>query len=116
MSKNKDWFWPLSLGIGALVVAGGEQMPGAALDAEAHRLTDAERAFLATLGGDCDLPAASHAVSTGADGEIWLRSLLAAEDGTVVLRDDRRGADPAALGAAAAVALLDSAGRALLGR
>jgi hypothetical protein len=23
MSRNKDWFWPLSLGIGALVVAGG---------------------------------------------------------------------------------------------
>ena len=59
-------------------------------DGEAHRLTDAERAFLATLGGDCDLPAAAHATADEPGGVITLRSLLAAEDGTTVLRDTAR--------------------------
>lgn len=85
-------------------------------DPEARLLTDAERAFLSELGGDCDLPAGAHAVR---DGEgIRLRALLAAPDGSTVLRDDRRGADvdADALGRAAARRLLDSGGRALLGR
>lgn len=85
-------------------------------DAEARILTDAERAFLAELGGDCDLPAGAHAVRDGAD--IWLRSLLAAPDGSTVLRDDRRGldADAESLGRDAARRLLDNGGLALLGR
>ena len=85
-------------------------------DPEARVLTDAERAFLAELGGDCDLPAGSHAVREG--GEIRLRSLLAAPDGSTVLHDDRRGADADAdsLGRAAARTLLDNGGLALLGR
>lgn len=88
---------------------------GAIDDAEAHRLTDAERSFLATLGGDCDLPAAAHATAEAPGAEITLRSLLAAEDGAVVLRDERRGLDGALLGSEAATALLDGGGRALLG-
>ena len=88
---------------------------GAIDDVEAHRLTDAERAFLATLGGDCDLPAAAHATAEAPGAEIMLRSLLAAEDGTVVLRDERRGFDGVRLGTEAATALLDGGGRALLG-
>jgi hydroxymethylbilane synthase len=89
---------------------------GAIDDVEAHRLTDAERAFLATLGGDCDLPAAAHATADASGAEITLRSLLAAEDGTVVLRDERRGLDGTRLGSEAATALLDGGGRALLGQ
>ncbi len=83
-------------------------------DTDAHRLTDAERAFLATLGGDCDLPAAAHAIAPDPGGRITLRSLLAAEDGSVVLRDEREGHDGPGLGSAAATALLDGGGRALL--
>ena len=83
-------------------------------DAEARILTDAERAFLAELGGDCDLPAGAHAIREG--GEIRLRSLLAAPDGSTVLHDDRAGADPEPLGRGAARALLDNGGLALLGR
>ena len=83
-------------------------------DAEARILTDAERAFLAELGGDCDLPAGAHAIREG--GEIRLRSLLAAPDGSTVLHDDRAGADPEPLGRGAARTLLDSGGLALLGR
>lgn len=84
-------------------------------DESARWLTDAERAFLSELGGDCDLPAGAFATAAGA-GRLRLRSLLAAEDGTTVLRDDRVGSDPGAMGRAAAQLLLDSGGRELLGR
>ena len=49
---------------------------------------DAERAFLAELGGDCDLPVAAHAVLDGA--HLVIDALIAAPDGSVVLRDSRR--------------------------
>jgi hydroxymethylbilane synthase len=49
---------------------------------------DAERAFLAELGGDCDLPAGAYATLHGNILEI--EALLAAEDGTTVLRERRR--------------------------
>jgi hydroxymethylbilane synthase len=80
----------------------------------ARREVDAERAFLAELGGDCDLPAASHAVVEGPN--VRLRSMLAAFDGTVVLNDDRTGVDGRVLGVEAARSLLDRGGRDLLGR
>jgi hydroxymethylbilane synthase len=80
----------------------------------ARREVDAERAFLAELGGDCDLPAASHAVVEGSN--VRLRSMVAAFDGTVVLNDDRTGADGRVLGVEAARSLLDGGGRDLLGR
>lgn len=49
---------------------------------------DAERSFLAELGGDCDLPAGAYATLHGNILEI--EALLAAEDGTTVLRERRR--------------------------
>lgn len=49
---------------------------------------DAERAFLAELGGDCDLPAGAHAtLVAGVDDRIHVRALLAADDGTVHVRE-----------------------------
>ncbi len=81
-------------------------------DPQDRLLTDAERAFLAELGGDCDLPAGAYA-TTHPDG-IRLRSLLAAEDGSTVLRDERVGSDAARLGREAARDLLAGGGRALL--
>lgn len=49
---------------------------------------DAERAFLAELGGDCDLPAGAHATLVAGDGDgIHVRALLAADDGTVHVRE-----------------------------
>ena len=54
---------------------------------------DAERAFLAELGGDCDLPAGAHATITpgrdGAVGSLAIEGLLASMDGHVVLRERR---------------------------
>lgn len=83
-------------------------------DAATRELTDAERAFLSELGGDCDLPAGAHAVGTNSG--IRLRSMIAAEDGSDVLRDDTSGDDADALGRASARRLLAAGGSALLGR
>jgi hydroxymethylbilane synthase len=79
-----------------------------------HRALDAERGFLAELGGDCDIPAAAHAI-VGDDGSIALDALVASLDGRIVVRDHRAGgpeADAPALGRHAARALLDDAGAA----
>lgn len=83
-----------------------------------RRAVDAERAFLATLGGGCDLPVGAHATtdtSGGDRGDVTLTGLLARLDGGVVLRHTATGAEPVALGRAVAAHLLDHAGgRALL--
>lgn len=80
-----------------------------------HRAVAAERAFLAELGGDCDLPCGAHAIAVD-DEELRLEALLASLDGRVVVRHREFGADPDALGHAVGRALLDDAGgRALLG-
>jgi hydroxymethylbilane synthase len=86
-------------------------------DPVAHRIFDAERAFLAELGGDCDVPAGAWAVvDPPADGRaeifpsVVLRGLLAALDGQVVLRHEERGQDGEKLGRAVARHLLDDAG------
>jgi hydroxymethylbilane synthase len=79
-----------------------------------RRAVDAERAFLAQLGGGCDLPVGAHA-EVDADGVIALRGLIASHDGRVVLRERVTGDDPQTLGHDLATALLDGAGgRALL--
>ena len=84
-------------------------------DPVAHRAVRAERAFLAELGGGCDLPCGALA---SVQGEvITMDALLASLDGHVVLRTRVEGADADAVGVAAATDLLDGrGGRALLGR
>jgi hydroxymethylbilane synthase len=80
--------------------------------AGSRRAVDAERAFLAELGGDCDLPAGAYATAGDA---LQLEGLLASLDGRIVLRHRAEGAEPEALGRAVARHLLDRAGgRALL--
>lgn len=84
-------------------------------DQVAHRAVDAERAFLAELGGGCDLPCGALARADGRDGPIVLEALLASLDGHVVLRTRVAGDDPRDVGATAANDLLDGkGGRALL--
>lgn len=78
---------------------------------------EAERAFLAELGGDCDLPVGAFAVVDGDD--VAIDALVASVDGTVVLREARRVplAESLATGRSLARHLLDDAGGArLLGR
>lgn len=73
---------------------------------ESRLAVDAERAFLAELGGDCTIPAGAHA-TVGVDGHIELTGLLASPDGRKVVRERRSGDDPAALGRSVARLLLE---------
>ena len=76
-----------------------------------RRAVDAERAFLAELGGDCDLPAGALARVDDADPAcLNVEGLLASLDGRIVLRHRERGTDPVATGRAVATQLLDHAG------
>lgn len=83
-----------------------------------RRRVDAERGFLAELGGDCDLPAGAHAVLPP-EGGLRLDAMLAAPDASVVLRHrldaaEADATDPAGLGRRAARHLLDDQGGAAL--
>jgi hydroxymethylbilane synthase len=68
---------------------------------------DAERAFLAELGGDCSLPAGAFAVSDGDD--VLLRAFLASSDGQTMARVTVSGKD-AAIGTEAARAVRAESG------
>ena len=73
-----------------------------------RRAVDAERAFLAELGGDCNLPAGAHATNPG--GGVELTGLLSSIDGSRLIRDTRLGRDSEMLGRAVARHLLDDRG------
>jgi hydroxymethylbilane synthase len=80
-----------------------------------RRVVETERAWLATLGGGCELPAGAHATLDSAGG-LTLRAVLAAPDGSSVLRVEGTGDDPEELGRGLASDLLDLGGRDLLRR
>jgi hydroxymethylbilane synthase len=82
-----------------------------------RRAVDAERGFLAELGGDCSLPAAAFATFAG--DSLRVRGLVASADGATVLHHEISGPAPAgaALGRSVARHLLDEQGGAdILGR
>lgn len=56
-------------------------------DASSHACLDSERAFLAELGGGCELPAGAYTEVVG--GELFMRAFLA--DGDHYWRDDVSG-------------------------
>jgi hydroxymethylbilane synthase len=74
---------------------------------DSRRAVDAERSFLAELGGDCDLPAGAYATTSHG---LQLEGLLASLDGRIILRYRAQGEEPDALGRAVARHLLDQAG------
>lgn len=81
----------------------------AAIDHRPSRLAvETERAWLAEVGGGCDLPVGAHA-RVDDDGRISLAAMIATLDGRVMLRDNDEGDDPVALGRALARHLLDDA-------
>lgn len=86
-------------------------------DPRAEVTTQAERAFLCHLGGDCRTPLAAHARlmdGVGPGGGAWLelRGLLADETGTRILRGEESGApgEAEALGQRLAARLLAERG------
>lgn len=74
---------------------------------------DAERAFLAAVGGGCELPIAGHATLDD-DGRVELRAMIATFDGRRVLRASLDGDDPVTVGRELADHLLHTAGGAEL--
>jgi hydroxymethylbilane synthase len=108
-----------------------------AIDHEpSHRALRAERAVLATLGGNCTLPVGAFAApdgsggtdqtdgtdgagvaggSGGSGGRLVVTGLLASGDGHTVVRQTRTGSDPEAVGSAVARALLEGGGAAIEG-
>ncbi len=68
------------------------------------RAVGAERAFLAALHGGCNVPLGAHAIASG--GALWLRGLVAREDGSAVVRGEARGTEPATVGRSLADDLL----------
>jgi hydroxymethylbilane synthase len=78
-------------------------------DEGVRRAVTAERAYLAELGGGCNLPCGALAEAAG-DGTVALEALLASLDGRVALRVRVEGGDPTAVGAEAARRLVDDEG------
>jgi hydroxymethylbilane synthase len=78
------------------------------------RAVAAERAFLAALGGGCNVPLGAHAFAV--DGGLELVTFVAATEGPAFLRGARRGSNPETLGRAAAEDLRSQGAGALLGR
>ncbi len=66
-------------------------------DIAMHRAVEAERAWLASMGGGCNAPVAAFA-RVSADGEIEMEAMVASGDGRIVLRRSATGSDPEALG------------------
>ena len=75
-------------------------------DAIAHLAVKAERAFLAALGGGCDVPVGAYAtIKSG--GMISMQALVAQEDGSAVRRAKGVGSDPDALGRSLCALLME---------
>lgn len=79
-----------------------------------HQATEAERAFLRRLEGGCQVPIGAHAEVR--DNVLYLQGLIAAVDGSRLVRDDLRGpaAGAGALGRALAERLLTMGGAEVL--
>jgi hydroxymethylbilane synthase len=82
----------------------------ATIDAvDVHRAIDAERAFLAELGGGCDQPVGALAGTT-AGGAVEIEGLIASLDGRIVIRESGSHADAATAGRELAAAMSYAAG------
>ncbi|HET7291959.1 MAG TPA: hydroxymethylbilane synthase [Vicinamibacteria bacterium] len=102
----------------ALECRAGDERAAAAVLPLGHeptaRVVTAERAFLAALGGGCNVPLG--ALAEEADGQLRLRAFVGREDGSAWLRSESRGAEPGALGRAVAEDLLARGAASFLGR
>jgi len=78
-------------------------------DARVRAAVTAERAYLAELGGGCNLPCGALA-ETGGDGSLQLEALLGSLDGRISLRARVQGHDPVSVGVEAARRLVDEEG------
>jgi hydroxymethylbilane synthase len=111
-----------AVGQGAIVItvrAGDQETRRLLLalsDEGTFRAVACERAFLAGIGGGCNVPAGAYAVVEGE--RLKLSAAVFDPEGTVEIRRERAGSseDPAALGASLAREILEAGGRALIER
>ncbi len=85
------------------------------LQPDVARCVQAERGISAGLGADCALPVAAHAV-LDEQGAIFLRALVAAPDGSQILRAEGRDTDPKLLAARVVADLLGQGAQDILDR
>jgi hydroxymethylbilane synthase len=103
------------VGQGALAVecrvddVGTRELLAGVDDAGVRAAVTAERAYLAELGGGCNLPCGALA-EAGGDGSLRLEALLGSLDGRISLRARVAGHDPVAVGVEAARRLVDEEG------
>ena len=81
-------------------------------DADARAAVEAERALLKALGGGCQVPIGAHARMQ--DGVICLIAMVAAPDGSRLIRAEGKGADWVALGRQVSENLLAQGAREIL--
>ena len=82
-------------------------------DPVSRRAVEAERAWLAELGGGCDTPVGAYA-TVAEGGAIRLTAMLASGDGRIVLRDWADGDDPVEVGRGLARSMVERSGGAWL--
>ncbi len=106
------------VGQGALAVTCMEEdkelaeLLGAVSDENSSLALQAERAFLAAIGGGCDAPVGAYAVinedaNTGVRKSITLQAMLATADHTVIVKRSMSGQNPLSLGKSLAIELID---------
>jgi hydroxymethylbilane synthase len=74
-------------------------------DPDSRSTTTCERALLNRLGGGCQVPIGAYAEMK--DGGLQLTAVVADSDGSTVIREQRSGTDPVALGEEVGEALLE---------
>jgi len=88
-------------------------------DAQSEITVSAERSFLGTLQGGCQVPIGAHAIiveETGDGPLLELTGIVGSPDGVTLLKEIRRGLDPIALGQEVAKELLDNGARDILAK
>lgn len=86
-------------------------------DRKSELTVAAERSFLGTLQGGCQVPIGAHAtiVDDSAEGALLeITGIVGSPDGSVLLKEVKRGSDPIQLGQDVANKLLDDGARELL--
>jgi hydroxymethylbilane synthase len=105
-----------AVGQGALAIetCAGFDLPPVLDHKDTHTAVLAERAVLHALGGGCQVPIGAHATVT--DDRLHLQAIVAAPDGSQVIRAQSEGAasQAAELGTALAAELLGKGARQLL--
>lgn len=86
-------------------------------DGDSEIAVRAERSFLGTLNGSCQIPLGAYAIIADRDGEapeLELTGMVGKPDGSVILKETRRGTDPELLGKQVAEKLIERGADAIL--